>query len=444
MFDVVIISILYWCVPDVCGLQVYGIGPLSLFISFCVHFLFNLIQRIKFFVILLVSFISSYSNNSTFRRSFLISFLLLPISLAFIFTSALFSAPLMPILTLPIIIMSFPRPKAFWPSLLTPKSHSETSDSFYYQQALPAIAKCISYSSRIGAYSARPGTTLLVRFQDRLSIVRHIEKGHNYSLIQVQGLELQETSCHTAEATSIDDIRDTLYSDSSRRSINRYPLHQFHPVDVSVGRVYSDARSSLTGIIDNYEALVRFSDNLYKALVWVFVSNTNVIDAAVNTSNSISTRAEVSVGSDSTSSVISPSHVRIKSAKVHPLSINNGVNLPTTVPFTDAQLLDALTSFPSNWFDHVIAKYGWNRSPTVTETLKNVIAACYTIMDVPAFMSNTSLFAQTQPSHIYRRFCGDLSFLSGARASECRDWFQENKNIENLVNKAYRSVTMVH
>lgn len=413
---------------------------MSLVISFAIYFTRNFIQRFKFFIILLISFITSYSNNPVFYKSFVLSVVLLPMSLFFVLTSALFSAPLIPIFTLPIMIMSFPRPRIFWPSLLAPKSHSETQDSFYYEQALPAIAKCISYGSKTGGFSANPGSSLLIRFQDRLSIVRFIEKGHGYSVIHIQGLELQETSCHTTEATCIDDIRDTLYSDRRNSClwfINRYPLFHLHPVDVSTGLVYSDAHSSLSGIIDSHDSLSRFSENLYKALIWVFVTN-NSYSSISDSATCKRTDGEVS-GNASSSSIISPSHVRIKSPKVHPTSASGTKSLPVTIPFINTELSD---SFPLNWFHHVMTKYGTRTSRNDVDSLKHIITSCYIIMDVPAFsdMFNTSLSTRTQPSHVYRRFCGDHSFLLGKKTSKCRKWFEENPSTEDLVNKAYRSV----
>jgi len=102
------------------------------------------------------------------------------------------------------------------------------------------------------------------------------EKGYGFCLINLQGLELQETSCHTIEATRIDDIYEALYTDNKRSLsywCNTYPLHNIFPMDISIGQVYSDARNTLTGIIDQPEYLEKFSNNLYKTLIWTITQH---------------------------------------------------------------------------------------------------------------------------------------------------------------------------
>ena len=38
-----------------------------------------------------------------------------------------------------------------------------------------------------------------------------LEKGHGFLTFNIKGLELQETSCHSLEATRIDDIFDATF-----------------------------------------------------------------------------------------------------------------------------------------------------------------------------------------------------------------------------------------
>ena len=44
------------------------------------------------------------------------------------------------------------------------------------------------------------GNHYLMRYQDRMVWVNVLERGAAYCTVSVKGLELQETSCHTAEA----------------------------------------------------------------------------------------------------------------------------------------------------------------------------------------------------------------------------------------------------
>ena len=48
--------------------------------------------------------------------------------------------------------------------------------------------------------------------------VQVLERGFGYCQISVKGLELQETSCHTVEATRIDDIIEETFEIPESRS----------------------------------------------------------------------------------------------------------------------------------------------------------------------------------------------------------------------------------
>jgi hypothetical protein len=45
------------------------------------------------------------------------------------------------------------------------------------------------------------GNFLLARHEDRLVYVQIMEKGNGFMIYSAKGLELQETSCHSLEAT---------------------------------------------------------------------------------------------------------------------------------------------------------------------------------------------------------------------------------------------------
>ncbi len=87
-----------------------------------------------------------------------------------------------------------------------------------------------------------------------------------------QGLELQETSCHTREAQYIDDTFDMAFenptgstsNDTSQKkklfNVNPSFFSCFTPMDVLVFEAYSDAKNSLVGILDNPETIQRLAD----------------------------------------------------------------------------------------------------------------------------------------------------------------------------------------
>ena len=106
-----------------------------------------------------------------------------------------------------------------------------------------------------------------------------LEKGNDYAVYSLKGMELQETSCHNLEATRVDDIFNKtfdqvlfLYEDIDlfhqiflnlilvtqsfmlhvfiqfqRSWFNRYSLHTLTPLTQIETRMYSSSSSSLTG-----------------------------------------------------------------------------------------------------------------------------------------------------------------------------------------------------
>lgn len=200
------------------------------------------------------------------------SLLFLPLPLVTVLLSSIISAPLLPLFTLPVFLISFPRTRRFWPSLFNyGSSYHNCRDSVYYQQDVPELSRALQ--GVFSAASAQPGDYFLFRYQDRILIVTVLESGHSFHTLNISGLEMQETSCHTVEAARIDDIFSDTYDPKSLRSpsfwFNCHPLNALQPVDSAVIRTYSDARSVLTGIIDQPPVLKRFSDNLLKCIVWV-------------------------------------------------------------------------------------------------------------------------------------------------------------------------------
>ena len=201
--------------------------------------------------------------------------LLLPvILLPMVIFSSIISAPLLPLFTLPVYLLSFPRTQRFWPSLVNyGTSYTKCKDSMYYQQVVPKIVQAIARACATGSIFTQPGDYYLFRYQDRILIALVLEVGHNYFCLNVKGLELQETSCHTTEATEIDNIFAAAYASEApfchQFWLNTHLLNVLHPVDSAVVRTYSDARIVLTGIIDQPGALEKFPSNLLKCVVWV-------------------------------------------------------------------------------------------------------------------------------------------------------------------------------
>ena len=99
-----------------------------------------------------------------------------------------------------------------------------------------------------------------------------------------QGLELQETSCHAAEATRVDAIFDCAF-DEERAADSAGPLapfwfHALTPLTQLLVPGYSDARSQLTGVIDNAATLAAVEELFPKVLAWTLVQHLLTTDAA--------------------------------------------------------------------------------------------------------------------------------------------------------------------
>ena len=122
----------------------------------------------------------------------------------------------------------------------------------------------------------KTGNYYLLRYQDRLVWVQILEQGLGYCKISVKGLELQETSCHTIEATHIDDIIEEAFEIPERSCMpvclwNRHPLSVIRPCGTVVVRTYSDAKNQLTGVIDSPDVLKLVSSGFTSTLVWVLL-----------------------------------------------------------------------------------------------------------------------------------------------------------------------------
>ena len=107
-----------------------------------------------------------------------------------------------------------------------------------------------------------------------------LERGHAYCTLSIKGLELQETSCHTAEAARLDEIFETAFENENGVSccdVNEHPMHSLTPVDVCEVKTYSDARNVLTGVIDSPVAVEMTLKFFVKSLVWLILHHVNKV-----------------------------------------------------------------------------------------------------------------------------------------------------------------------
>ena len=457
-----------------------NIGTQAVIIGLSIEIIRNAFQNIQLYIILLFSFITdSKQHTRHYFLTLLAVLLMIPFSCVAIVLSSLLSSPLLPIFTLPILMTSFPRPKSYWPHFCSKSFISEASEAVFYRQAQHSIVKTVSLSLKSGILRfIQPGEVFLARFQDRLTLIYVIESGYGYWSITIQGLELQETSCHTVEATQIDNIIDSTYTRDHKSLgywFNQYLMNHFTLLDVNVAHVYSDAHNTLSGIIDQPEYLTKFSSNLYKILIWTllqYISCHEIVEQSAEMdqrfeqversdqdieqddgiwSESISSLSSHNVTpsnvfSDRHNSSVRPSEVQLHEtpSKISSVLFNTKIvpvdnMLSLTIPVATSDIAPILRQFPSNWFNFVLNHFNISSQSNLSTQLLHLIAFCYALVDIPAsgILYNLTL-STTRPVHLYKGFYGNFTLPLGAQAD--MTWLKQNSTLYNLVLKSYRYI----
>ncbi|TKC42974.1 hypothetical protein EI555_001668, partial [Monodon monoceros] len=149
------------------------------------------------------------------------------------------------------------------------------ADTVYYYQMVPSLNTALQSAMAAGSLGLLlPGSHYLGRFQDRLIWIMILECGYTYCCINIKGLELQETSCHTAEARRVDEVFEGAFEQEEYArvcSINEHFGNVLTPCTVLPVKLYSDARNVLSGIIDSHDNLKEFKGDLVKVLVWILL-----------------------------------------------------------------------------------------------------------------------------------------------------------------------------
>lgn len=257
------------------GWENLGTGVQLLLVGLVVDRLSQFLSKLKFSLTVLVT---SWTEKKQRRQSagtlLALNASLWPLFLAVVALSALLSAPLLPLFTLPIFLVGFPRPKRSWPGPVG--TACPCPDSVFYQQMSASLAAALRTAFARGSLgSLSPGSHFLGRFQDRMVWIMILERGYGYCTVNIKGLELQETSCHTVEARRVDEVFEAAFERPEHLGLTPgFNLHwgnALTPCAVLVLRVYSDARNVLTGIIDSHDNLRKLQSDFLKALVWLLL-----------------------------------------------------------------------------------------------------------------------------------------------------------------------------
>ncbi|KAF2358761.1 hypothetical protein FHG87_010476 [Trinorchestia longiramus] len=205
---------------------------------------------------------------------------LMPVLVLLATAAAVLNAPLLPVFTLPCFFLGFPRPERFWPYTVGHSSSTSAApDAAYYAQLTPyllsQLLSCL-HSGALGLVVA--GDHFLLRFEDRLIWIQVLEVGCGHVYFSVKGLELQETSCHTVEASKVDALFSRAFDELSQAPtsssrleniVNPSFLHTLTPLCQLPLYAYSDTQNVLTGVIDSVDFLSIINEYFVKCLLFV-------------------------------------------------------------------------------------------------------------------------------------------------------------------------------
>ncbi|KAM4540959.1 pecanex-like protein 4 [Fundulus diaphanus] len=257
------------------GWDTLGTGVQLLLVGLLMDRLSQFLAKLKFTLTVLVT---SWTEKKQRRQSagtlLALNAALWPLVLAVVTLSALLSAPLLPLFTLPIFLVGFPRPQRSWPGPVG--TACPCPDSVFYQQMSGSLASALRTAFASGSLgSVAPGSHFLGRFQDRMVWIMILERGYGYCTVNIKGLELQETSCHTVEARRVDEVFEAAFERPERLGFTQgFNLHwgnALTPCAALAVRVYSDARNVLSGIIDSHDNLRKLQEDFMKALIWLLL-----------------------------------------------------------------------------------------------------------------------------------------------------------------------------
>mmetsp|Transcript_25043 Transcript_25043/g.57669 ORF Transcript_25043/g.57669 Transcript_25043/m.57669 type:complete len:1323 (-) Transcript_25043:31-3999(-) len=210
------------------------------------------------------------------KATLILSACLWPLVLCVIVMASAVSAPLLPLLGVPVFLCAFPRPLRHWPD--SGGRAGGGTDGQYYAQMSPRLAQEFVAGLNSGKFGlAPPGSYFICRRDGYIILIQILESGCGYTLLHVKGLELQETSCHTVEAAVLDEMLEQSLGEGQVESkpgpdmrplFDPRPHHLLKPMASLCIVNYSVSEVNLTGVIDRPEAPAALRQLLARALVW--------------------------------------------------------------------------------------------------------------------------------------------------------------------------------
>ncbi|XP_032731161.1 pecanex-like protein 4 [Lontra canadensis] len=275
LLETVIVSVVHLLISstDVWWNRSVDTGIRLLLVGIMRDRLIQFISKLQFAVTVLLASWTEKKRRKSTTTLCILNIVFSPFVLVFLIFSTLLSSPLLPLFTLPLFLVGFPRPVQIWPGAVGTTA-CVCADTVYYEQMVPGLTTALQAAMAAGSLGLLlPGSHYLGRFQDRLIWIMILECGYTYCCINIKGLELQETSCHTAEAQRVDEVFLSAFEQEYSRvcSINEHFGNVLTPYTVLPVKLYSDARNVLSGIIDSHDNLKEFKGDLIKVLVWLLL-----------------------------------------------------------------------------------------------------------------------------------------------------------------------------
>ncbi|XP_027426411.1 pecanex-like protein 4 isoform X1 [Zalophus californianus] len=275
LLETVIVSVVHLLISstDVWWNRSLDTGIRLLLVGIMRDRLIQFISKLQFAVTILLASLTEKKRRKSTTTLCILNIVFCPFVLVLIIFSTLLSSPLLPLFSLPLFLVGFPRPVRIWPGAVGTTA-CVCADTVYYAHMVPSLTTALQAAMAGGSLGLLlPGSHYLGRFQDRLIWIMILECGYTYCCINIKGLELQETSCHTAEAQRVDEVFQSAFEQEYSRicSINEHFGNVLTPCTVLPVKLYSDARNVLSGIIDSHDNLKEFKGDLIKVLVWILV-----------------------------------------------------------------------------------------------------------------------------------------------------------------------------
>ena len=133
------------------------------------------------------------------------------------------------------------------------------------------ITKFNSAARNLRLGEVQPESMFLLRFEDKIFWIKILEKGNGFLSYNLKGLELQETSCHSLEATRIDDIFEATFEKKTK--LNNFGFHTLTPLTQLSVKMYSDTRNNLTSILTSQDTLADIAQVFVKVSLWMMIKH---------------------------------------------------------------------------------------------------------------------------------------------------------------------------